>query len=89
MKRIVFGVMVSAAVAAACTPGGQGTAGTVYVTNERFESVPLKKLSGSAQFSAEERFQDSVSEAKARTSADGRYLVAAMPPLIMPPVYVR
>ncbi len=35
MKRVVFGVMVSAVLAAGCMPAGQGSAGTVYVTNER------------------------------------------------------
>ena len=35
MKRILYGVMVSAVLAIGCTPAGQGTAGRVYVTNER------------------------------------------------------
>ena len=30
----------------------------VYVTNDKFETLPLKKLSGSAHFSPEERFHD-------------------------------
>ena len=40
MKRVGYGVVasavaVSAILAAGCTPAGQGTAGTVYVTNEK------------------------------------------------------
>src|SRR5678815_1733509 len=35
MKRIVCGIIVAAATAAACAPSGLGTAGSVYVTNER------------------------------------------------------
>lgn len=61
----------------------------VYITNERFETLPVKKLTGSAFFSADERFQDSVIEIQARKSSDDRYLSVTLPPTVMLPVHVR
>lgn len=60
----------------------------VYLTNERFETLPLRKLSGSAHISQEERFHDFI-EIQARKSTDGRYMLVNMPPTVTLPVYVR
>jgi len=61
----------------------------LYLTNDRLEAVPLRKLTGSTQFSADERFQDSVVEIQAKKSSDGSYLYATMPPTIAVPIHVR
>lgn len=60
----------------------------VYLTNERFETLPLKKLTGSAHISQEERFHDFI-EIQSRRSADGRYLFVNLPETVTLPVYIR
>ena len=60
----------------------------VYLTNEKFDTMPLKKLTGAAHFSAEERFNDFI-EIQAQKSPDGRYMFVSMPPTVALPVYVR
>lgn len=60
----------------------------VYLTNEQFDALPLKKLTGSAHLSQEEWFNDFI-EIQARRSADDRYLSVSMPQTVTLPVYVR
>lgn len=61
----------------------------LYITNEMLETLPLKKLTGSMLFAADERFQDSAVEIQARKGPDGRYLFATLPPTASLPLHVR